>query len=200
MFFELINIGKIKEARLDMRGMTVLTGHNSTGKSTVGKALYCIFNAFSESDKTIIQTRKSDIEDMLNRYTRPSFVPQRRIDKLADRILARINSFQEMQKIIQEAIEQDIIVPRTAEDSVEILLKKIRSYAEVSDEEIQKVILSRYLAAEFDGQITRSTYLYQRHKKTSRQKGKHSILSFHQSIKIKRSLFSGCFCGYSAGV
>ena len=176
MFFEITNIGKIKEARLDMRGMTVLAGHNSTGKSTVGKALYCIFNAFSESDKTIIQTRKSDIVDMLTRYTRLPFVPQGRIDKLTDRILAKINSFQEMQKIIQEAIGQDIIVPRTAEDSVEILLKKIRDYAEVSDKEIQKVILSRYLAAEFDEQIT--------HVNQPKQKGKISLSFKNQKFNL----------------
>ena len=39
------NIGKIKHADIEMNGITVIAGDNNTGKSTVGKALYCIFNS-----------------------------------------------------------------------------------------------------------------------------------------------------------
>ena len=34
------NIGKIKKAEFDFRGITVIAGNNNTGKSTVGKVLY----------------------------------------------------------------------------------------------------------------------------------------------------------------
>ena len=38
------NIGKVKEANIEIRGITVIGGENNTGKSTVGKALYSAFN------------------------------------------------------------------------------------------------------------------------------------------------------------
>ena len=40
------NIGKIKEATVEINGITVIAGENNTGKSTVGKALYAVFNSF----------------------------------------------------------------------------------------------------------------------------------------------------------
>lgn len=35
------NIGKIHEAKVNINGITVVTGLNDTGKSTLSKALYC---------------------------------------------------------------------------------------------------------------------------------------------------------------
>ena len=44
MRIKISNIGKIKEADVTINGITVIAGENNTGKSTVGKALYAIFN------------------------------------------------------------------------------------------------------------------------------------------------------------
>jgi predicted ATPase len=154
MFFEIENIGKIRNAQIEMRGITVLAGNNSTGKSTFGKALFCIFNAFSESDKAIMRTRKSDIENMLTRYARRTFVRSSKISKLAEAILDTMDSPQEIQKTIQDAIELRIIIPPEADDSVDMLFKIISDYANVNDEQIQKEILGKYFAAEFEGQLT----------------------------------------------
>lgn len=46
MQIKISNIGKIKEADVTINGITVIAGENNTGKSTVGKALYSIFNSF----------------------------------------------------------------------------------------------------------------------------------------------------------
>lgn len=34
------NIGKVKRAKINIDGITVVAGANSSGKSTIGKALY----------------------------------------------------------------------------------------------------------------------------------------------------------------
>lgn len=47
------NIGKIEHAEIEFNGITVLAGENNTGKSTVGKSLYCLFNSCFEIDKYI---------------------------------------------------------------------------------------------------------------------------------------------------
>ena len=46
MQIKISNIGKIKEADVTINGITVIAGENNTGKSTVGKALYAMFNSF----------------------------------------------------------------------------------------------------------------------------------------------------------
>lgn len=51
------NIGKIKHAEITLNGITVLAGENNTGKSTVGKVLYCLFNSCFNIDGFIIKQR-----------------------------------------------------------------------------------------------------------------------------------------------
>lgn len=46
MKITLNNVAKIKHAEVEIKGITVIAGENNTGKSTVGKALYAIFNSF----------------------------------------------------------------------------------------------------------------------------------------------------------
>ena len=40
------NIGKVQNATVEINGITVIAGENDTGKSTVGKALFSVFNGF----------------------------------------------------------------------------------------------------------------------------------------------------------
>ena len=40
------NVGKVSEADIKLDGITVIAGENNTGKSTVGKMLYCLFHSF----------------------------------------------------------------------------------------------------------------------------------------------------------
>lgn len=46
MILEVKNIGKFSNAKIEIDGITVIAGPNNTGKSTIGKFLFCIFNAF----------------------------------------------------------------------------------------------------------------------------------------------------------
>lgn len=53
------NIGKIKHTEILFNGITVLAGENNTGKSTVGKSLYCIFNSCYNIDTYIAHQKIS---------------------------------------------------------------------------------------------------------------------------------------------
>jgi len=53
------NIGVFKQGKVDLNGITVICGDNNTGKSTVGKILFCIFNAcYRMQDNIMDQIRR----------------------------------------------------------------------------------------------------------------------------------------------
>lgn len=51
------NIGKVQNATVEINGITVIAGENDTGKSTVGKALFSVFNSFYNIDEKITAER-----------------------------------------------------------------------------------------------------------------------------------------------
>ena len=59
------NFAKIKKADIELNGITVIAGENNTGKSTVGKALYCIFNSFYDLDKKLNSEKVNKIMDII---------------------------------------------------------------------------------------------------------------------------------------
>lgn len=57
MKLSLNNIGMIKKADIKLNGITVIAGKNGTGKSTIGKTLFTIFNSFSHYEDEIKNAR-----------------------------------------------------------------------------------------------------------------------------------------------
>lgn len=58
------DIGIIKQANIDIRGLTVIAGYNGTGKSTVGKVLFSCIGGV----KSLLNREQSIISDNLDRY------------------------------------------------------------------------------------------------------------------------------------
>ena len=57
MNLNVYNFGKIKSAEIDLKGLTVIAGLNDTGKSTVGKILYGVFNSVKNIDRAITNAK-----------------------------------------------------------------------------------------------------------------------------------------------
>ncbi len=55
------NIGKIERADLEMKGVTVITGFNSTGKSSVCKAIYGVMESYSNLDRKVFLQRRGSM-------------------------------------------------------------------------------------------------------------------------------------------
>lgn len=66
MILDFKNVGKIAETSIEFNGITVIAGNNNTGKSTVGKMLYCIYRAFYHIDERVELERKSAIQRAVN--------------------------------------------------------------------------------------------------------------------------------------
>lgn len=58
MKLKLKNIGKLKEADIKIDGITIIAGKNNTGKSTVGKSLYCVFSSMYDVNQKIEDDKK----------------------------------------------------------------------------------------------------------------------------------------------
>lgn len=66
MQIKISNIGKIKEADVTINGITVIAGENNTGKSTVGKALYAMFNSFVDVKQRVDEERIGSLRRTLH--------------------------------------------------------------------------------------------------------------------------------------
>ena len=56
------NVGKLKEADVEINGITVIAGENNTGKSTIGKVLFSIFQSLYKLDDQIIREKRNTIK------------------------------------------------------------------------------------------------------------------------------------------
>ena len=62
------NIARIGKADVDIDGITIIAGSNNTGKSTVGKVLFAMFEAFYRLDEFVEEWKPSDAEDILKKH------------------------------------------------------------------------------------------------------------------------------------
>ena len=63
------DIARVKYADIDIDGITVITGFNGTGKSTISKSLYSMLYAQNELDKKISLERRSDMQRIIRQWT-----------------------------------------------------------------------------------------------------------------------------------
>ena len=59
------NVGRLKEADVEINGITVIAGENNTGKSTVGKVLWSIFSSFYKINEQIAIEKQESIEKVI---------------------------------------------------------------------------------------------------------------------------------------
>lgn len=67
MKLELTNINKIKNAVIDLKGLTVIAGTNDTGKSTLGKVLFSVVKSMIGSYNNMDERRASRIQNRLSK-------------------------------------------------------------------------------------------------------------------------------------
>lgn len=158
MRLELDNVGKISFANIELNGMTVIAGENNTGKSTIGKMLFCVFHAFykieeqirEECVKSVIRVLSSYYSETTNRLTR-----RFDIRSLAMHIVEHKEYFLADRRLIVKEIEeffinQDHNFRRYIEqESIEKLVDRIYMFLKLEESEVQKIILRKRLEAEF---------------------------------------------------
>lgn len=162
MKLSLRNIGKIGRASVDIDGITVIAGANNTGKSTVGKALFAVFNGVYDIKKKIAYERMESIEEtiaVLNRKVSHKYSYHFKMETVAKRIVCDADLFVDNDIEIKhellgvlyglnETFDESIY-----EQDVEEAVRSIQEILKISDLDIFKAALEKRLNAEFNGQI-----------------------------------------------
>lgn len=187
MKISLKNIGKIKEANIDIRGITVVGGENNTGKSTVGKALYATFKSFLNVKANAYQEKRNSlrggISNLLQDIQDRSELSFGDIGHLAERVMEEFR-FQEASK--EEILEylSDILnlheqVLEADKEKINYHIERIANILSISDEDFLKIYTQRVFTEEFNQQINNVLEAYQGEVILG-IKDKESIVTFSQ--------------------
>ena len=182
MVLSLTNIGKISSATIKLDGITVIAGENSSGKSTVGKALFSVVNGSHNIVTRVATEKRVAIAELLERLIyeaspRPTSRASSRIHYTealnnASEILRNYKKYvdpyslaKDLQVIINSpegAFQQLTLDPSIESQSITIdplilnsYTKKIVRILNKTDEEITARIMTNLLQDEFKNQIVK---------------------------------------------
>ena len=162
MKLSLKNIGKIKEATVEINGITVIAGENNTGKSTVGKVLYSIFNSFYNINEQIHMERVQSVENLLDimySNTTNRLTSRVNTEEIAEVILEHEVTYRSNVERLKEEILKSILqYDKNFEkyfkiDKIDEFIQRIVEILSVSNEDIFKTVLNKKLDSEFNGQV-----------------------------------------------
>ena len=170
------NFAKIKQSDIIIDGITVIAGENNTGKSTVGKVLFSLFNALSNVEEKIRDERLKEIETTNRMILRNNLSEvnsiKLQISYSIYTVARNINqSIQE--KIYENGLVDDQEISKAVEDTLEKFLhisvekrgeywnvmvddmvKNIIEILNLPEENIVLEIISRYFNNVFHAQIS----------------------------------------------
>jgi len=168
MLLEINNIGKIKSAKVKLDGITVVTGINDTGKSTIGKVLYSFFNGFNRVKKRIEEERTKRISGIVERTLEEKFFSDESfyIYEETDGILEAIMNLYKGRDIddilpkdiadIFEEREEEIKERYSIEEVLHVdesLWNEYLDTFKITDDELLKAMLTNAFQGEFSDQI-----------------------------------------------
>ena len=169
MKLKIEHFAKIKEADIKLDGITVIAGLNDTGKSTVGKVLYSIFNSLNTIDKSVENERKNDIKSICielvegilqssdyykidengNLISMVELLAQKIVDFNGELTKSAYKELVQME-LLGEGEETD---KETLEEYVESTYSRISAIKNTSDMDLYKEVLERYFSRTFSEQM-----------------------------------------------
>lgn len=157
------NIGKIDEVSVEIDGITIIAGENNTGKSTVGRTLFSVFNSFYNIDEQIRVERIKSVEkliDLIYRNATNRLTRTFDMEEIAQSIVEQIDLFRDDTKLIREEIIKSIMQydeyfeKHLNNSDIDGIVLRIKELLNVSDVDIFKTVLEKKLDAEFNAQIS----------------------------------------------
>ena len=153
------NVGKLKEADVEINGITVITGENDTGKSTVGKVLWSVFNSFFEIKKQIRTDKISSILEELRRVSSMQDIRNNLVHSSIVEYDLDLNDFLKQLEKKLEVLNDVRDLDDESKDELKDTLEKIKKRINLSDDEIMKKITQINFNKEFNSQINNLNFL-----------------------------------------
>lgn len=151
------NVGKLKEADVEIKGITVIAGENNTGKSTIGKVLFSIFQSLYKLDDQIIREKRNTIKhnlELLYVHATGSFFNNVEFKEIIDEILIEGSKYdiEILKNKILEFISNNS--EKTKNEIPEEPVKRIFDLLKIPKKSFVLAILNRNFSNEFNNQIT----------------------------------------------
>ena len=163
MKITLDNIGKVRFADIEIDGISVIAGENNTGKSTVGKALFSIFNSFYNIEEQIFFERSESIERILgSMYSNAMNRYSRRVDvgDIARQLVENIKLYRDDPFMLKDFVLKSLISydenfhNNMYNEDVEHSIYRVQELLNIPDYHIFSRVLEKKLYAEFNGQVS----------------------------------------------
>lgn len=131
MKLKLQNIGIISSCDINIDGITIITGQNDSGKSTIGKVLYSIIRALNNDDNYFNESKLNFL--------------QKKLEEILNLIVRINNSNDNDSKIINDLIKENISILTNRVSNIDKIINSINnietSIGKHSNETIVKNIL-----------------------------------------------------------
>ena len=149
------NVGRIKNTVISIDGLTVICGDNNTGKSTIGKVLYCIYKSFYQIQEKVRKEKIASIRrgisiyynNFLNRhivFSRRSF--DQHIYEISEQIID--NSEFTLDRFI--SYMNELYGDETLSNAeIKETYRLVQNILNMEENEVLAGFLKRYLDAEF---------------------------------------------------
>ena len=162
------NIGKVREANIKINGITVIAGENDTGKSTISKSLFTVFNSFYNIDEKITEQQKDiikftiaknfsdNLEFIKSIVFKNNFEDTFNINQLINEIIenSEIYKYNEVNlknKVVEYSQKYNLNF--TKDEDINEITEKIKEILNIPNAETEKSILNKNLNVEFNKQI-----------------------------------------------
>lgn len=179
MKIKLENIGKIKDSEVQINTITVIAGANGSGKSTIGKTLFGVFNGLNNIHKRIEAERIDNLKNDLRKLAwtlerslaetnneRFIFSTSRFSRKVINKFLESDHkkeiTIEQMQEMIFSSFKESVMQRNTKAIDLEKLeltiqtsnLEGIIEKLKISDDQLALKVLTKSLKDEFNNQIS----------------------------------------------
>ena len=170
MQLKLNNVAKVKEAVINVDGITVIAGENNTGKSTIGKTLFTIFNSMCNMDKKILHEKSERLQEILLSSIKNSLInhseysyeyrkfyrilEQKLFSGLSETLLNM--NIQEREEFLRKLV-YDIGLDKQLENSEECIqdcIEKLEAIIHIPDKKVIMEVSTRWFNKVFETQLS----------------------------------------------
>lgn len=162
MELKLFNVAKIESASLKLNGITVIAGNNNTGKSTIGKVVFSLFNSLVNIEEKVVRQKENLIFQFLRRKIEQDAFPSEetgyynRISSTQLRHYARQLNAIESEEGYRELLNifmRYLSDKNKQEDTIKEMVEEIKKIKSLPMERLSKSAVSAYFNQIFYSEI-----------------------------------------------